>query len=60
MNDADIMTTALIAALSFRGNPESARALLQQYGYIPQMVSQSRFSRRLHRRKALLSLLFPL
>ena len=48
MNDAEIMTTALIAALCFRGNHASARAMLKQYGYIPQMLSKSRCSRRLH------------
>ena len=60
MNDAEIMTTALIASLFFRGNHESARALLKQHGYIPHMLSKSRFSRRLHRMKALLSILFDL
>jgi hypothetical protein len=49
MNDAEIMTTALITALCFRGNHESARTILKQYGYIPSMVSQSRWNRRLHR-----------
>lgn len=49
MNDAEVMTTALTAALFFRGNHESARAMLKQYGYIPHMLSKSRFSRRLHR-----------
>ena len=53
MNDAEIMTTTLIAALFFRGHHESARPLLKQYGYIPHMVSKSRFSRRLHRIKEL-------
>ena len=43
MNNAEIMTTALIAALLFRGNHESARVLLKQYGYIPHMLSKSRF-----------------
>jgi hypothetical protein len=60
MNDAEIMTTALIASLFFRGNHESARALLKQRGYIPHMVSKSRFSRRLHRMKELFILLFDL
>src|SRR5262245_31868133 len=60
MNDAEIMTTALIASLFFRGNHESARSLLKQHGYIPHMLSKSRFSRRLHRMKALLSILFDL
>ena len=55
MNDAEIMTTAfLIASLFFRGNHESARAMLQQHGYIPQMLSKSRLSRRLHRIKDIL------
>jgi hypothetical protein len=39
MNDAEIMTTACIAALFFRGNHESARAMLQQHGYVTHMVS---------------------
>jgi protein associated with RNAse G/E len=60
MNDAEIMTTALIAALCFRGNQESARAMLKEYGYIPQMLSKSRFSRRLHRIKALFIIFFDL
>jgi Transposase DDE domain len=60
MNDAEIMTTALIASLCFRGNHESARAMLKQYGYIPQMLSKSRFSRRLHRIKDIFIVLFNL
>jgi Transposase DDE domain len=60
MNDAEIMTTAFIAALFFRGNHESARAMLQQHGYIPHMVSKSRFSRRLHRIKDIFISLFDL
>jgi len=60
MNDADIMTTAFVASLFFRGNHESARAMLKQHGYIPHMVSKSRFSRRLHRIKELFIILFNL
>jgi hypothetical protein len=60
MNDAEIMTTALIASLFFRGNHESARAMLRQYGYIPHMLSKSRFSRRLHRIKELFMVVFDL
>jgi len=60
MNDAEIMTTAFIAALFFRGNHESARTMLQQHGYIPHMLSKSRFSRRLHRMKELFIVLFDL
>jgi Transposase DDE domain len=60
MNDAEIMTTALIASLFFRGNHESARSMLQQHGYIPHMLSKSRFSRRLHRIKEIFIILFDL
>jgi hypothetical protein len=60
MNDAEIMTTAFIAALFFRGNHESARTMLKQHGYITHMVSKSRFSRRLHRIKELCISLFNL
>ena len=60
MNDAEIMTTALVASLFFRGNHESARAMLRQHGYIPQMLSKSRFSRRLHRMKEIFIILFDL
>ena len=58
MNDAEVMTTACIASLFFRGNHESARAMLQQYSYIPHMLSKSRFSRRLHRIKDIFIILF--
>jgi DDE family transposase len=60
MKDAEIMTTALIAALFFRGDHESARTMLRQYGYIPHMLSKSRFSRRLHRMKELFIVLCDL
>src|SRR5262249_42971481 len=60
MNDAEIMTTAFVASLFFRGNHESARSMLKQYGYMPHMVSKSRFSRRLHRIKEIFITLFRL
>ena len=60
MNDAEVMTTALVASLCFRGNHESARAMLQQHGSIPRMLSKSRFSRRLHRIKEIFIVLVDL
>jgi len=51
MSDAEVMTTALIAALYFGGNYSHARKMLHSQGYIPQMLTKSRFSRRLHRIK---------
>ncbi len=47
--DAEIMTTALVAMLFFGGNFEPARAMLGAPHYIPNMISRSRFNRRLHR-----------
>ena len=58
MSDAEVMTTALTAALFFRGTLESARVMLKQYGYIPQMLSKSHFNRRLRRLKETFLLLF--
>jgi hypothetical protein len=60
MTDAEVMTTAFIAALCFRGTHESARIMLKQYGYIPHMLSKSRLSRRLHRLKDLFVSFFNL
>jgi hypothetical protein len=48
MTDAEVMTTALIAALYYGGNFEPAREMLAEQGYIPQMLGKSRFNRRLH------------
>ena len=53
MSDAEIMTTALVATLFFGANFETARDFLQTHGYIPNMLSKSRFNRRLHRIKTL-------
>ena len=60
MSDAEVMTTALPAALFFRGTLESARMMLKSHGYIPQMLSKSHFSRRLHRLQETFRLLFNL
>jgi hypothetical protein len=60
VSDAEVLTTALTAALFFRGNLESARWMLKQHDYMPRMLRKSRFSRRLHRLKVPLILLFKL
>jgi hypothetical protein len=60
MSDAEVMTTACLAALRFRGNHESARTILKPYGSIPNMLSKSRFRRRLHRLQGTFVLLFKL
>lgn len=58
MSDAEVMATAIVAALYFGGNIELARALLKQHSYMPTMLSRSRLNRRLHRVKALFLTLF--
>jgi hypothetical protein len=60
MSDAEVISTGLVAMLCFRGNFESARALLRAPRYIPHMLSRSRLNRRLHRLKELLLTLFEL
>src|ERR687886_1655510 len=60
MSDAEVMTTGLIAALHFRGNFTSARTMLQEQGYIPTMLSESRFLRRLQHIRSQFLTLFSL
>jgi hypothetical protein len=49
MSDAEVMTTALVAARFFGGNHENARALLGNSCYVPHILSKSRLNRRMHR-----------
>jgi hypothetical protein len=49
MSDAEVMTTAIVAVLYFKGNLSMASRFLHDTGYIPNMLSKSRFNRRLHR-----------
>lgn len=49
MSDAEVLTTAMVAALHFGGNYALAQRWLGQPNYIGTMLSRSRFSRRLHR-----------
>jgi hypothetical protein len=58
MSDAEVMTTAIVAALYFGGNFERARLLLAAPHYIPGMLSKSQFNRRLHALRDLLLLVF--
>jgi hypothetical protein len=56
--DAEIMTIALVAALFFGGNYALTCLFLREQGYMPRMLSASRFNRRLHRIKDLFLTLF--
>jgi hypothetical protein len=49
MTDAEVMTTAIVAMLYFKGNFCLASRFMSDGGYIPNMLSKSRFNRRLHR-----------
>ncbi len=48
MTDAEVLTTALVAALYFGGNIEHSRHFLHGTGIVPRMLSRSRLCRRLH------------
>lgn len=58
MSDAEVITTALVAACFFGGNFELARQDLHKPDLIPQMLSKSQFNRRLHRLTDLVVYLF--
>jgi hypothetical protein len=60
MTDSEVMTTAIVAALYHSGVFERAREHLRDEGYIPNMLSKSRFNRRLHRLQGLFLTLFGL
>ena len=48
MTTAEVMTVALVASEFFVGNQERSRLFLKEHGYIPNMLSKSRYNRRLH------------
>lgn len=58
MSDAEVMTTAIIAMLYFKGNFSLASRFLYDGRYIPNMLGKSRFNRRLHRIAELFLTLF--
>ena len=58
MSDAEVMTTAIVAMLYFKGNFCLSSRFLLDFGYVPNMLSKSRFNRRLHRIAELFLTLF--
>ena len=58
MTDAEVMTTAVVAARYFAGNHQNACAALKTLGYMPKMLRSSRYNRRLHRISPLFQTLF--
>lgn len=49
MTNAEIITVVLAASRFFSGNQRRAILFLKQYHYIPNLLSESHFNRRLHR-----------
>jgi hypothetical protein len=60
MNDAEVITTGLVAMLFFRGNVEAGRTLRSTARYMPHRLSRSRLSRRRHRLQNLFLTVFDL
>lgn len=58
MSDAEIITTALVAAMFFNGNQSKACAYMKDHKLIPRMLEKSRFNRRLHGISMLMNDLF--
>ena len=58
MSDAEIITTALIAAMFFSGNHSAACDYMKDHNLIPNMLEKSRFNRRLHNVSILIHDLF--
>ena len=48
MSDDEVVTFGIVSAMFFYGNHENTRGFLQEYGYIPNILSKSQLNRRLH------------
>ncbi|MEH2084273.1 MAG: IS982 family transposase [Nostoc sp.] len=58
MSDAEIITTALVAAIFFHGNHSNACSYIKDHNLIPSMLEKSRFNQRLHNVGMLINDLF--
>jgi hypothetical protein len=58
VTDAEILTTAFVAAWFFGGNQTKACEFMQDTGLIPKMLGKSRLCRRLHQISGLMLDLF--
>lgn len=58
MNDAEIITTSVCAAMFFNGNHSKACGYMKDHKLIPKMLEKSRFNRRLHSISMLINDLF--
>ena len=61
MSDAEIVTTVLVSAIYFSGHHEKAMSFMKSTGMVTNMISKSRFNRRLHQiRELIVDLFFQL
>ena len=58
MSDSEIITTVLVSAIYFAGHYEKAMSFMKSTGIVTNMLSKSRFSRRLHQIRDLIVDLF--
>lgn len=58
VSDSEVISTAFVSVLYFGGHLDNARHFMKLKGYVPEMLSKSRFSRRLHRLSDFLLALF--
>ncbi len=58
VNDSEVITTALVSALYFKGNQSTAIGYVRSHKMMPQMINKSGFTKRLHRLAALVLWLF--
>lgn len=60
VSGSEIILTAIVSSTSFYGNHLSAIRFMKRYGFIPNMLDNSRFKRRLHKVGRLLYELFEI
>jgi hypothetical protein len=58
VSDSEVITTAFVSVLYFGGHLENGCHFMKLKGYVPKMLSKSRFSRRLHRLADFVLMLF--
>jgi len=58
ISDSEVITTAIVSAIYFGGHHDHAISFMQVTGMIPNMLSNSRFCRRIHQIGELLIELF--
>jgi hypothetical protein len=58
VSDSEIITTAIVSALYFKGNQSHAASYMRTHNMIPRMINKSGFTKRLHKVQSLLLWLF--